>query len=477
MLKNLAFLVLLSTESVWFHHALFADKGFSLLSAFIVFFQGFVVFSLLLTLKRLPVAVFLSLESLMFLALIAYHKYYADPLTLSAVFGQINEGAAFAVKSPLSLFNGYSMAVLALWLFKIAFVKKYYQPFSDKWIIRGGITALLLFFVFMTHKNYGRQWFSINDFNRYVRELGYPQGWWYEAMMDWDKKALTRKVLSNAARPEEKLNKELSQIKPVRNVFIVQVESLDREGMFKIIDGKAVMPFLRQLSEKSLFYTILPHDKKASANSDFSMLTGTGVYNDSYSGFYMLLPPSVYEKIGSVPQMLKEKGWHTAFYHGYKGWFFNREKHIDQMGFGKVFFEDNLPLTSQKGEWGFDDKDLFAYVLKTQTEKKNFNFVITVSSHESFNIGERHKKLVAEPQNLKDKYFNALNYVDEALQMLVEQAPEDSLFIIYSDHHSGITEDKRTVFLIYGKNQSLKLKQDAEFNNLPPQIKILLMSF
>ena len=477
MLKNLAFLVLLSTESVWFHHALFADKGFSLLSAFIVFFQGFVVFSLLLTLKRLPVAVFLSLESLMFLALIAYHKYYADPLTLSAMFGQINEGAAFAVKSPLSLFNGYSTVVLTLLGLKLWFVWKWYRPFSSVWLIRGGIAVPLLIFAFLTHNAYGKQYFFVSDFNRYTRELGYLQGWWYELMTAWDKKALEREVLKNAARPEEKLNKELSQIKPVRNVFVVQVESLDREGMFKEINGKEVMPFLRRLSEKSLFFTLFPHDKKASANSDFSMLTGTSAYDDSYSGFYMLLPPSVYEKIGSVPQMLKEKGWHTAFYHGYKGWFFNRDKHVNQMGFDQVFFEDNLPLTSQKGEWGFDDKDLFAYVLKTQTEKKNFNFVITVSSHESFNIGERHKKLVAEPQNLKDKYFNALNYVDEALQMLVEQAPEDSLFIVYSDHHSGITEDKRTVFLIYGKNQSLKLKQNAEFNNLPPRIKTLLQSF
>lgn len=477
MLKKLSFLVLLSAEPVWLHFCLFPQNGFSELSAFIVFFQGLLIFSLILTLKKLPAAILLSLESLAFLVLIAYHKYYADPLPLSAMFGQINEGWAFAVKSPVSLFNGDSAVVLALWGLKLWFVWKWYRTFFSVWLIRGGVAVPLLIFALLTHNAYGKQYFFVSDFNRYTRELGYLQGWWYELMTAWDKKALEREVLQNANRSSPDLNEDFKRIKPVQNVFVIQVESLDREGLFAEINGKAVMPFLSNLSAESLFYTLLPHDKKASANSDFSMLTGTSVYDDSYSGFYMLLPPSIYEKIGSIPQMLKEKGWHTAFYHGYKGWFFNRDKHVNQMGFDKAFFEETLPLTAPKGEWGFDDKDLFAYVLKTQMDKKNFNFVITVSSHESFEIGRKHNKPIAEPQSLKDKYFNALNYVDEALQMLVEQAPQDSLFVVYSDHHSGITDDKRTVFLVYGKNQRLNLSRDEEFNNLPPQIKTLLQSF
>lgn len=477
MLRKLTFLLLLSLEPIWFHFCLFPQNGFSELSAFIIFIQGIVIFFLLLTLKKLPVAVFLTVESLVFLILIAYHKYYADPLSLSAVIGQINEAGAFAFKSPFSLFNRYSLVVFVLWLLKVGFVWKYYQPFSDVWIIRGGIAVLMILFVFLTHGNYGRQWFSINDFNRYVRELGYLQGWWYESMMAWDKKAMEQEILSNTALSEPELNDDFKQIKPTRNIFVIQVESLDYEGVFKKINGKEVMPFLKSLRNKSLFYTLLPHDKKASANSDFTVLTGTSVYDDTYSAIYMLVEPSVYEQIETVPQLLKEKGWHTAFYHGYKGWFFNREEHITAMGFDEVFFEDTLPLTTPKGEWGFDDKDLFTHVLKTQTEKKSFNFIITVSSHESFEIGAKHQKIITEPKSLADKYFNALNYVDDALEMLVNRAPKDSLFIIYSDHHSGITEDKRTVFLVYGKNQQFHLERETEFNGLPPQIKALLRSF
>ncbi len=476
-MEKLSFLVLLSWEPVLIHFCLFPKGGFSEVSAFIVFFQSFLIFSLILTLKKLPVAILLTLESLMFLILIVYHKYYADPLTLSTMFGQINEGWDFAVKSPFGLFNGYSAVILVLLGLKLWYVWKQYQPFSKVWLVRGGIAVPLLILTFLMYNTYGKEYFFVNVFSYYTKGLGYLQGWGYELITDWDKRIFEQEILKNANQQAAKLDDALKQIKPTRNVFVVQVESLDREGMFKTIDGKEVMPFLRQLSEKSLFYTLLPHAKKASANSDFSMLTGTSMYDESYVGTYVLLPPSIYKKIGSVPRMLKEKGWHTAFYHGYKSWFFNRELHISQMGFDQVFFEENLPLTVPKGEWGFDDKDLFAYVLQSQTKENNFNFIITVSSHEYFVIGEKHNKVIAEPITLPERYFNALNYVDEALQMLVEQAPEDSLFIIYSDHHSNMTLDKRTVFLIYGKNQLLKSKQDAEFNNLPPQIKTLLMSF
>ena len=64
-------------------------------------------------------------------------------------------------------------------------------------------------------------------------------------------------------------------------------------------------------------------------------------------------------------------------------------------------------------------------------------------------------------------YDNALNYVDSSLQRLIENAPQSSLFFIYSDHQSGENEDTRTLLFIYDKQNPQAFRGSVDFAEVP----------
>lgn len=477
MLKMWLFLFFISFEAVIIHLGLFPKTEILSLTSLIIVFQALMFYGLLLTLNRRFVALAFIIIAIVTEGLIAYHRYYEAPINFGAITGQSQEALTFALKSPLSLFNGLSLLVLILLVIKLVYVLKFYHPFSQKTLIRTIVVVPLLCFMFLSYNFSHKQEFFITDFHRYVYQFGYPQGWWYEFITRWDKLQLEKNVIANSKLPDVDLSKNLQNIKASNHVFIIQVESLDYAAVEAKVEDREVMPFLKSLSAKGQFYRLAPHDKKSSANSDFSVLTGTSGYKDSYSTIYQLLPTSIYEQVQTLPKMMKEKGYQASFYHGFKGWFFNREKHIAAMSFDQVYFDENLPAFAPRGEWGYDDKDLFSYVLQSQSKGKNFNFIITVSSHENFKIAESYNHLFVKPNSMGERYLNAMNYVDNALRMLITQAPDDALFIIYSDHHSGITADKHTVFIIYDKRLSQGQSEDFDFIQIPQLIKTLLKSF
>lgn len=477
MLKNWLFLCFISFEPIFIHLGLFPKTDLFSLTSFVILFQALVFYSLLLTLNKSFISVAFIIIAFFTEGLIAYHRYYEAPINWASIVGQSQEGLIFALKSPLSLFNWLSLVVVILLVIKLIYIGKFYQSFFQKRLIRIVVVIPLLIFMILSYNFSHKQEFVLRDFQRYVYQFGYPQGWWYEFVTRFDKLQLEKSVLANALLPNVELPKNLQVIKPSNNVFVIQVESLDYEAINAKVKDQEVMPFLKSLMTKSQFYRLAPHDKKSSANSDFSVLTGTSGYKDSYSTIYQLLPTSIYETIQTLPKIMNEKGYQTSFYHGFKGWFFNRQKHIAKMGFNFFYFDENLPSQTPRGEWGYDDKDLFKYVLQSQSNNKNFNFIITVSSHEDFKIGENYNHLISKPNGLNERYLNAMNYVDNALQMLIVQAPKDALFIIYSDHHSSMTDDKHTAFIIYDKRLNQGQIDDLDFTLTPQLIKSLLSRF
>ena len=91
--------------------------------------------------------------------------------------------------------------------------------------------------------------------------------------------------------------------------------------------------------------------------------------------------------------------------------------------------------------WGISDRDLFDFVLKQNrkhSDDKLFNFIITLSSHSEYKVKNNPHPLFAKTPERKYDYYNAVNFVDQSLRWLVENSPDDSLFVIYGDH--GVEE-------------------------------------
>lgn len=475
MLKNLAFLVVLALEMAAWQIAVFPQYG--LFGSGAVFMQALLFFALVLSLPRPLASAVILLESLLLFFLYVYHGYFADSLSFSVVWEQAREGGDFLLKSPLSFLNKGSVVFLGVLVLKLFYLIKYYAPWPH---FRNQIRLIAVFplivLAVLDYQNFGRQQFFQRDFNRYSGQLGYVHAWAYELATETDGKILKDKVIRLSRLPLPALPPELRKIKPSGHVWIIQVESLDYDAVAKQISGRPVMPFLSGMVRRGVAYRLTAHIKKSSANSDFSILTGIPVYDETYAAAYNILPENIYGQLPTLPALMKAKGYRTAFYHGFKSWFYNRKKHMQAMGFDNVWFDENIPAPYPRSGWGVDDKELFGFAA-SQLPEKAFSFLITVSSHEDYEIGRASTGIYVAPRTEKERYLNALNYVDGALKNLVEKAPEDSLFILYSDHHSGVSESNDTLFLVYDKRGLPAYEGNLKFQFVPLYIKALLSSF
>lgn len=459
MVINILFLLLVSFEPVWVHHLIFAEISLFSLSSLLIWLQYFLFFGFFFTFRRSVVAVVVVFVSLVLLLLMMYHRYFAEPLMLLTVFSQAREGLTFAGRSPESLFTPAFFGFTGLIILKLLFIYCCYHPLKRGCLIR---TAALLPFTCITVMSYGffhNSKFEKNDFNRIASQFGYVQAWGYELVTKLDRENLINDIIDSSASEPEPVPEELKEMQIPDNVYVVQLESIDYGALSAAYNGKKLMPFMSGLVPDGCLYIIEAHDKEASANADFSILTGTELYISMYSVIYGLFPSTRYDEMFTLPKLFKSAGYTSRFYHGFLGRFFNRKEHIQAMGFDKIWFSENLPLNVPEGAWGYDDADLFTFVVSDNAENaapKNFNFIISVSSHEDFQIGTSHQTVVKYPADMTERFYNAAHYVDSALKQLIETAPEESLFVIYSDHYSNIMKDKRTFMLIYRKNAAQK---------------------
>jgi phosphoglycerol transferase MdoB-like AlkP superfamily enzyme len=227
-----------------------------------------------------------------------------------------------------------------------------------------------------------------------------------------------------------------------QNFIVIQVESLESRILETEYQGEPVMPFLNSLSKKCTFfpYTLSYHMGGATSDAEFSILNSVEplikfpaikLRNESYEN--------------SIVKKLSQSGYKTVVFHNNIGSFFNRDHFYPQMGFSHFFTLTSMNLPQRI--WGASDEDTLNFALqKLQMETPPFfYFIITMSSHEPF---EMVRTYYSNPRfnGISDKkqrnYFLSLNYVDKQLEHFLNnffRTPQASntYIIIYGDHSSG----------------------------------------
>ena len=467
----------LSMEPLALHFIFFSGLEAPWLTAALVYFQSFILFGLLLTFPRRAIAAFLSFLSVIFAALLLWHKYYEEPLSLQIICEQFSEGMIFLRKAPFSIFSYKLLCLIALTVLQINYFWRFYRPPQKyKKLLRLILGIPLAVFLITTSANYHRQVFSVYDFKSFGRFMGYAQAWWYETWTSLDRRRLLQEIVDNS-RLESRTLPEFADVRLPEHIFIVQVESLDWAAMEASAKQEPVMPFLQSLKGKSILCRIAPRPRAATGKYDFSGIVSSPNYNDYYSVIYYLLTPDIDAQIKTLPRILREKGYVSRFYHGFSENFYERGLHIKNLGFDEAWFEETLPISAPKGEWGFHDKDVVKVIankLNGDKGQKTLDFFVTVSSHEPYTLPEGEKQLFNGAKTEEQQYLNMMHYVDSALQDLVIQAPQNSLFVIYSDHQSEKMEDTSTILIVYAKNQNLNKRLEISFSDVPIIIRALI---
>ncbi len=228
-----------------------------------------------------------------------------------------------------------------------------------------------------------------------------------------------------------------------KNVVVIILESFNREyigTLNKALDNgnyTGYTPFLDSLMNHSLVF------ERAYANGEKSIDAMPSILASIPS---MGIPYTVSEyssnKINTLPGLLGESGYTTAFFHGAP----NGSMGFD--AFAKVAgFQDYYGMSEYgnkddfDGTWGIWDEPFFKYFAREMDKMKQpfMTSLFTVSSHHPFKVPEKYEGVF--PKGTLPVH-QCVGYTDNALRKFFNEASQmdwynNTLFVITADHSSA----------------------------------------
>ncbi len=232
------------------------------------------------------------------------------------------------------------------------------------------------------------------------------------------------------------------------NVMVIVLESFGKEhwGFFnKHLDNgryKGYTPFLDSLANESLTFEYSYANGGKSIDALVSTLASIPAIPEPF-----VLSPHFDNTLRALPQLLKEKGYQTAFFCGQPNgamgfWAFCKMIGVEQY-FGMNEYGNNADYD---GMWGIWDEEFLQYTARTMStlQEPFFTAVFTLSSHHPFKVPERYEN-VFESGVLP--IHKCIRYSDYSLKRFFATASKqpwynNTLFVLAADHPNGIVHDE-----------------------------------
>ena len=160
-------------------------------------------------------------------------------------------------------------------------------------------------------------------------------------------------------------------------------------------------------------------------------------------------------KMRCLPEIFRERGYETMWFHGAYSNFYNRNLFMPKMGFNHLYdrqvIEDELYAEEKRNfirHWGIEDPYVYEYALKKMEQQKQpfFAEIMSLSSHHPFVKIERNwdienfpAKIHGDMNNMYRKYQHAIFYTDRALGLFWGAFQHSSLYdntivVVVGDH-------------------------------------------
>ncbi|NOT37970.1 MAG: sulfatase-like hydrolase/transferase [Saprospiraceae bacterium] len=224
------------------------------------------------------------------------------------------------------------------------------------------------------------------------------------------------------------------------NVMVILLESFGKEAIGFYNRGldngtfKGYTPFLDSLCSVSRVCINSFANGRKSVDAMPAILAGLPKAEVPF-----ILTPYVSNKIKSLPSILRDSGYTTAFFHGapngsmgFKA--FTKLVHMDRY-YGMSEYNNDLDFD---GLWGIWDEPFFQFTAETldTIRKPFFATMFSLSSHHPFNLPVKHKDSFKEGEHPIHK---CLSYSDNALREFFHRVSneewfENTLFVIAADH-------------------------------------------
>ncbi len=242
--------------------------------------------------------------------------------------------------------------------------------------------------------------------------------------------------------PLAESDREYFGVAEKKNVITIQVEAMQDFVIGLEYNGQEVTPYLNKLLKTDTlhfdnYYYVVGGGNTADA--EFSV--NNSLYAPESQAAYILYEDNNYY---GLPFILKDNGYSGAYaFHGYKGDYWNRENAYVGQGFDDFISEEDLSVNEATG-LGITDEDFLRQVLDEMVgyEQPFYSFIITLSSHHPYVIGDEFRMLELLPEHedsLFGDYLQSIRYVDHCLGIFIEGLKdkglyENSVISIYGDH-------------------------------------------
>ena len=208
------------------------------------------------------------------------------------------------------------------------------------------------------------------------------------------------------------------------------------------------IPFMKTFSERALRGIIeVPSVGGGTANTEYEVLTGLSKkFIDNYSVPYNPYNSYIHRPVPSIARIFKAKGYHTAGFHSYHGWFYRRSEVYKHLGFDRFVSLEFFPVKPDVHGYYAEDEVLYQSIIDeiTRTPERNFISAITMEGHGPYKdipLTDKRVELISKlsdsSRDTVEKYANLVHGVDANFAKLIqyfESFDEPTLVVFYSDH-------------------------------------------
>ncbi|EPY6471200.1 LTA synthase family protein [Clostridium sporogenes] len=242
-----------------------------------------------------------------------------------------------------------------------------------------------------------------------------------------------------------------------KNVILIQVEALQNFVINKKINNKEITPNLNKFLNKSLYFNNYFYQIASGSTSDAEFITNNSLYPAASGAAYFLYAGNHFN---SLPSALKEKGYNTAAFHGYKESFWNRNLMYKNMNIDRFYSEKDYKKDEKIG-LGLSDKCFLNETIGKMKKLKEpyFSFVVTLTSHFPYEVTDKYGEFdVGEYEGtLLGNYMKSIHYTDEQLGVFLDKLEKEnilanSIIAIYGDHYAIPRENEKDLSNFLGKD-------------------------
>lgn len=249
-----------------------------------------------------------------------------------------------------------------------------------------------------------------------------------------------------------------------KNVIIIHLESFQQFLINLKVNGKEVTPFLNSLySDKhTISFSNFYHQVGLGRTSDAENMLETGTYGISDGSLFSSLGSE--NTFQAAPQILHQKGYTSAVFHGNVGTFWNRNNVYKNMGYN-YFFDQNY-FSSERTDkigYGLKDKLLFAESIKylERLPQPFYCKYLTVTNHIPFSMDAEDLdpkfKTTKTSDTTINNYFQTAHYLDQAVREFFTYLKRSGLYkntmvVIYGDHYALSNSENETLAPVIGES-------------------------